>query len=82
MARQGMNTPVGLKEDPDTGFLVFDLPDTPTITSEDVYRMQAEEDLDKYLDLMKRLEAESVTKTKKQAQGVEARSEKIVHSKS
>jgi hypothetical protein len=49
MARQAMNAPIGTRLDPDSGLLVFDV-SGPTITSEDVYQMMAEEDLDKYLD--------------------------------
>lgn len=57
LARQGMEREVELTKDPLTGLMVLHCPGAPTLTSEEVYRLQAEEDLDKYLELMERLKA-------------------------
>jgi hypothetical protein len=50
LARKGMNAPVQFKRDPDTGFLTFDIPEGSivSVTSEDIKRMEEEDDLERY----------------------------------
>ena len=48
LARKGLNTPVGTRVDPDTGFLVFDTPNVPRFGSEDVQRILDEDGLESF----------------------------------
>ena len=54
LARRGMEAQVELREDPLTGLLVVHVPGARKITSEDVYRLQEEEDLDKVREFMRK----------------------------
>ncbi|MEP6962733.1 MAG: hypothetical protein ABI995_11695 [Acidobacteriota bacterium] len=54
-ARRGMERRVEMTIDPLTGLPVLHDPGGRTITSEEVYRLQGEEDLEKYQELMDKL---------------------------
>jgi hypothetical protein len=55
LARAGMDRAVELEEDPETGLLVLHDPTGRKVTADQVYRLQEEEDVERYRDLMDHL---------------------------